>query len=1296
MKGSRPIGRTLICLALVLLGGVAAGRLRLAFLPTWSLPELNVVLRLPEAGEVGEVTRRWVVPLETAIRAAGEVRSIAGDVDAEGGRFRVRFRSGIDAERKAARLESELGGLRRHLPPGSALQVWPVGQSAGENAAVVWIPETGRGTGADERLLEVLQRLPEVRTVVLAGRPQREVLVRARQPGAELDALRRAALRPLSVDLLGHWRMGEQSWVVRGVGDRHLPLGEQLQRQGKGVVPLRSVADVEVVVEDPPWVARRNGESGKVLLVEREIGASPLALSRMLRRSLEVQGVEGAHFLLDESEPLRSMLLRLAGGTLLATLLVAFLMTLLFGWQAGLVQTLALPVALAASLNAFWLAGIDLDLTTLPLLMVALAGGLLFFALRQAGRGAVAGVFTVLAALALPVAVALAGGRMGPLLLGPAKAFALALGAGVLALFIPPLPALNRRPHRLFGRFLKRVLRRPGAVILGGVTVTYLCLLLAGKVLEPRSGNLSPGLVDLSIFLDFAEGSTLDQGEAQVLALEKHLLGLEEITDLWCVYSTRGARIGLEVRPRDQRFDRLRLLVRQLQAELSALGSAASVVPYAGGSRSSGEPLRFSDSLEDEARTDEEAFTYRYILRGTDLASLRRAHDEHLELLARRKYEHYPHLVRTEWRQPATRLELSPQPGVSLAEARRAVVAVRSRSILPAGRPLTAARDLSLRIVSQQAPQDLDDVPQRADLLGLQPGGGDARPLVVREMLKLHEEVRSPGLKRQSGRFVLPVNLRLQGAILESRTRNRSYLDQWLAKLPLPPGVEIELPEFGRFTWKKERLQLLAIGSAMPFLLLALAFIRLNSPVVAMVAAGVVVFGLALACPPILASRGRVDELTLLALGAALAASLPVVLEVAAALRAFRGAPLAGGAAYRWLVRRIPGILVAVLAWPALLYVPGLGLDIDRAPWVLPLRAASVAGLMTSLGALLLLPALLRSRRPPPKAVVEQARRPPVWYQPGPLQFAVRNLTKVYGNGFHALHSLNFRLEPGIVGLLGPNGAGKTTLLRILCGLLEPSRGQVLFRGVPIEAGNLPSYRRLVGFLPQDFNAYEGFTAEQFLNYWALERGLSRKARHREVDRLIAQVGLEEAAKRKVRDFSGGMRRRIGIARALLGDPPIVIVDEPTTGLDVESRNRLRESLLSVAGERIILFSTHIASDVAASASRILLLHQGRLLYDGAATGLLDLARGRVFETLLADDDLRDFSHHYRITTRVRTLEGIRVRAVTFGEQKLAGEPVVPNLEEAYLALIGEQPTSRENVSQGLGASLLDVEAWRS
>ena len=165
-------------------------------------------------------------------------------------------------------------------------------------------------------------------------------------------------------------------------------------------------------------------------------------------------------------------------------------------------------------------------------------------------------------------------------------------------------------------------------------------------------------------------------------------------------------------------------------------------------------------------------------------------------------------------------------------------------------------------------------------------------------------------------------------------------------------------------------------------------------------------------------------------------------------------------------------------------------------------------------------------------------------------------------------------------------------------------------------------------------------------------------------------MGLTEHAGRKVRDFSGGMRQRVGIARALLGAPPILIVDEPTTGLDVESRSRFRQILLEQAAERIVLFSTHIASDVEAAARRILLLHRGRLRFDGTPEELVDRARGRVFRTLIDDAALAEFGHLYRVTARVRRLEGIEIRAMARPGESLAGEPIEPNLEEAYLAEI--------------------------
>ena len=377
----------------------------------------------------------------------------------------------------------------------------------------------------------------------------------------------------------------------------------------------------------------------------------------------------------------------------------------------------------------------------------------------------------------------------------------------------------------------------------------------------------------------------------------------------------------------------------------------------------------------------------------------------------------------------------------------------------------------------------------------------------------------------------------------------------------------------------------------------------------------------------------------------------------------------------------------------ALFGLPTWGLDAERFPWVPAFVLAAVAGPVAILTSVFFLPVLLRSVdliRLRDKAADERRKSPPAWHDTAaPVSLSTQNLCKVYSNGRQALRSVEFHLEPGIIGLLGPNGAGKTTLLRTLCGLLEPSRGQVLFRGEPVTPENRALYRRLVGFLPQSFNAHEGMTVKAFLDFWGLEIGLrDTGVRRREIDRVLEQVGLEGSGDKKVRSLSGGMRRRIGIARALLGSPPILIVDEPTTGLDVESRNRLRESLLSVASERIILFSTHIASDVAAAASRILLMNEGRLLFDGSAGELIEQARGRIFETLVADDQLRAFSKQYRVTTRVRTLEGVRVRAVAGVGQAPAGERVLPNLEEAYLAKLDLAPKDVESRRTG---SLLDL-----
>ena len=1300
-RATRPLARLVLILGIVLLGAVAAARLRLAFLPSWSFPELTVDLALPESTELSDLTRTWIVPLESAIRAVGDVRGVAGEVHAGGGSLRVRFRAGSDAERKAARLESELAALRRHLVGGS-LQVWPVGQGAGDRAAIVWL-DASENEKLDRSFLATLRALPEVRSVEVAGEPRREIRLtpHSAQTAGQLS-LDAAIGRQLRGERLGEIDLAGRRIPVWIGAAENLPLSEMPIRRGQALVPLRSLARIELYEDDAPRLVHVAGRRGLVLLVAREVDASPLAFERSLRRTLAEHGwSDRFSFLINEAEPLKLLLHRLAAGLVVATLILALAHGIFFGWRAALWHSAALPLALAAALNGFWLAGIPLDVTTLPALTLGLGSALLWLGLRFGGRSRQTlgqAVLMVLSATALPVAVALAGGRLAPLLSAPARAFALTVAAALAVLWLLPEPARSALPPPRLSRPLRAALRHPWAVILGASTLTYLLLVLSGRALEPRAGDLSPTFGDLAVYLRFAQGTTMAQAEAQVVAVERHLDRRPEIETHWSVFDRRGAAVIAQARRQDRKLSRLRFLAPQLEYQFAAVGASARVVPLSGSSSRGDEPVRFSDDLETRAETDEAATSYRFILRHTEVESLRNAHSRAQDRLARLKHDIWRQHIISDWGRPTARLELVPRPGVPIEAAQRVRQALARRSTLPPARPLTAVEDLALRVMGPHTPITDDDVPQRAELLGLH-NGDDGEPRVASNVFEVVEVVASPTVKRESGRFVLPVSLRVAGEAEGYRKASRRAIHRGLRDLPMPAGTDVELPELNPALWDRDRLRMVAIASALPLLLLALAIARLSSVSAGLTTLAPMLLALAAAAPWIQATRGHVDEMTLLGLAMALAGTSPLALETAAAARAARAPLLSGGILFRWLAQRAPGIVCFLLPMACLLVLPGLGLDSDRHPWVLPLRAAAATGSVLGLAACFWLPVLLqtaRRLRQRDRRVERQKARPPAWQGSKRLAFEVRNVSKIYSNGFQALHAVRFRLEPGIVGLLGPNGAGKTTLLRLLCGLLEPSRGQVRYQGIPLAPVNLPEYRRLVGFLPQGFNAYEGFTGAQFLDYWALQKGFrDPQSRRREVDRVLSEVGLQDAGGRRVRDFSGGMRRRIGIARALLGEPPILIVDEPTTGLDVESRNRLRETLLAVAGERIIIFSTHIASDVAAAAARILLLDRGRLVFDGPSSDLIARAHGRVFEALIEDHDLRDFSNRYRVTTRVRTLHGLRVRAVVYGEQQPAGEIVEPNLEEAYLAMIGA-PGRQGEKKKARGGSLLDLEVWDS
>jgi ABC-2 type transport system ATP-binding protein len=260
-------------------------------------------------------------------------------------------------------------------------------------------------------------------------------------------------------------------------------------------------------------------------------------------------------------------------------------------------------------------------------------------------------------------------------------------------------------------------------------------------------------------------------------------------------------------------------------------------------------------------------------------------------------------------------------------------------------------------------------------------------------------------------------------------------------------------------------------------------------------------------------------------------------------------------------------------------------------------------------------------------------------------------------------------LGPGIVGLLGPNGAGKSTLMRVLSTLAKATAGRVLWRGEDI-ARKPDALRRELGYLPQDFGVYEALSAREFLAFLAAVKGLPAKSVAARVDACLEMVGLTDVADRRLGGYSGGMRQRVGIAQALLNDPKLLIVDEPTVGLDPEERVRFRHLLAELAGERLVILSTHIVSDIEASAATLAVMAGGRLRFHGTPEALLAQADGHVWSWTIPAEQLADLRVRMRISRAQRRAHGVEVRVV--GEAPPSGDavPVAPDLEDAYLWLL--------------------------
>lgn len=288
------------------------------------------------------------------------------------------------------------------------------------------------------------------------------------------------------------------------------------------------------------------------------------------------------------------------------------------------------------------------------------------------------------------------------------------------------------------------------------------------------------------------------------------------------------------------------------------------------------------------------------------------------------------------------------------------------------------------------------------------------------------------------------------------------------------------------------------------------------------------------------------------------------------------------------------------------------------------------------------------------------------------MRLVIDSVGKQYPGNLWGLRDLRLEIGPGVLGLLGPNGAGKSTLMRILATVTRPTEGRVLWNDGDIARSPDP-LRQVLGYLPQDFGVYPHLTALEFLEYLAAVKGLDGAAARRRIDELLAVVNLSEARNRPLGGFSGGMKQRVGIAQALLNDPQLLIVDEPTAGLDPEERVRFRNLLSELSGERIVILSTHIVSDVEAVATDIAILRGGRLLAHAAPEELLRSVEGKVWECVIASGDVPAAKQKYLISTSARRADGVHVRIVSTERPGEGAVTVSPTLEDAYLHYISSQ-----------------------
>ena len=284
------------------------------------------------------------------------------------------------------------------------------------------------------------------------------------------------------------------------------------------------------------------------------------------------------------------------------------------------------------------------------------------------------------------------------------------------------------------------------------------------------------------------------------------------------------------------------------------------------------------------------------------------------------------------------------------------------------------------------------------------------------------------------------------------------------------------------------------------------------------------------------------------------------------------------------------------------------------------------------------------------------------------MKIRIEHLGKIYAGGKEALRDLNLEIESGMFGLLGPNGAGKTTLMRIMTLLQNPTSGTIFFDDYDLSKDR-KAIRSMLGYLPQDFRTFQKFRAWEFLDYSAGLAGIEKKKRGELVDEMLRKVGLYEERDRWANRLSGGMKRRLGIAHALIGNPTINIVDEPTPGLDPEERIRFRNILSDISDkDATIILSTHIVGDISSSCKNVALLNHGQLKFMGTPGEMLGQARGKVWELFVMQDEYEAIKGKYPVIMTVPEDGGLRIQIVAEEVAEYADvKSIEPNLEHAYV-----------------------------